>query len=132
MEKDLKKKAINTEEPVMESKEEKIKKEVKEAIEDIKAKNPKIRKVFPFLIEGEDGDEKDRYIIYLRQPSLVEFSQYMSLAEADGVGAMRDLAKNCYVGGDKEPVNDENIFLFGLLPNMQSILATRQSRLVNF
>ena len=44
---------------------------------------------------------------------------------------MRTLARDCFVDGDKELVDDESLFLFGLMGQLFELITTRQSLLVN-
>ena len=44
---------------------------------------------------------------------------------------MRQLARACFIEGDKELVDNESLFLFGLMSQLSEIITTRQSLLVN-
>lgn len=44
---------------------------------------------------------------------------------------MRQLAKDCFVDGDKELVDNDSLFLFGLMGQLSEIISTRQNVLVN-
>ncbi|MCS2303763.1 hypothetical protein NXX23_17875 [Bacteroides ovatus] len=39
--------------------------------------------------------------------------------------------RDCFVDGDKELVDDESLFLFGLMGQLSELITTRQSVLVN-
>ena len=52
-------------------------------------------------------------------------------SKKDEVIAMRTLARDCFVDGDKELVDDESLFLFGLMGQLSELITTRQSVLVN-
>lgn len=43
---------------------------------------------------------------------------------------MRTLAKDCYIEGDKDLVDNESLFLFGLMGQLSEIITTRQTVLV--
>ena len=44
---------------------------------------------------------------------------------------MRQLAKDCFVDGDIELVNDDNMFLFGTMNQFAKVIEARNGRLVN-
>ncbi|MFR9546853.1 MAG: hypothetical protein SNJ29_14955 [Rikenellaceae bacterium] len=92
----------------------------------------KLRKVYPMVVFGDtDCDEKDIYIAYLSEPSFPTFSKFMAASKKDEVTAMRTLAKDCFLEGDKELVDNDSLFLFGLMGQLSEIITTRQSAMVN-
>lgn len=108
--------------------EEQIRKRAKE----IKAEK-KLRKVYPMVVFGDtDNEEKEIYVAYLAEPSFAQFSKFMAASKKDEVMAMRTLAKDCFIEGDKELVDDESLFLFGLMGQLSEIIQTRQTTLVGF
>lgn len=56
----------------------------------------------------------------------------MVTSKRDEVSVMRALAEDCFIDGDKELVDDESLFLYGLMGQLSEIIATRQSTFVNF
>lgn len=91
----------------------------------------KLRKIFIAVIEGEEElDDKPFYIAYLRRPSLMHFSQYMNFAQKDVVQANQMLAKNVFLAGDRELVDDEDLFLYGLMGQLNHIIDSRNADLV--
>lgn len=109
-----------------------VRAEIAKRVAELKAANPKLKKVYPVVVEGDvDEGEKPYYTAYLRQPSFPEFSKYMSLSMKDPTGAMRELAKDVFIDGDRELVKDDSLFIFGLMPNITQITETRKSRIVN-
>ena len=105
--------------------------EIKEKAKQIKTEK-KLRKVIPMVVFGnESDDEKEFYVAYMREPSFAQFSKFMTASKKDEVTAMRTLAKDCFLDGDKDLVDDESLFLFGLMGQLSEIIATRQSILVN-
>lgn len=105
--------------------------EIKEKAHQIKA-DKKLRKVIPMVVFGDaSSGEKEFYVAYMREPSFPQFSKFMAASKKDEVTAMRTLAKDCFLDGDKELVDDESLFLFGLMGQLSEIIATRQSTLVN-
>lgn len=106
--------------------EEQIRKRAKE----LKAEK-KLRKVYPMVVFGDvDNEEKEIYVAYLGEPSFAQFSKFMAASKKDEVMAMRTLAKDCFIEGDKELVDDESLFLFGLMGQLSEIIQTRQTTLV--
>ena len=67
----------------------------------------------------------------MSEPSFPQFSKFMAASKKDEVIAMRTLARDCFVDGDKELVDDESLFLFGLMGQLSELITTRQSVLVN-
>jgi hypothetical protein len=92
----------------------------------------KLRKVFPMVVFGDETcGEKEVYVAYLSEPSFPQFSKFMAASKKDEVTAMRTLAKDCFLDGDKELVDNESLFLFGLMGQLSEVISTRQSLLVN-
>jgi len=105
--------------------------QIKEKAQELRAEK-KLRKVYPIVVWGDTScGEKEVYVAYLSEPSFPEFSKFMSASKKDEVVAMRTLAKDCFVDGDKELVDDESLFLFGLMGQLSEIISTRQTVLVN-
>lgn len=44
---------------------------------------------------------------------------------------MRTLAKECFLDGDKELVDDDSLFLFGLMGQLAQVIEMRNGKLVN-
>lgn len=109
---------------------EKIK-EIEEKANALKSSNPKLR-IFPIAVEGDPSfDEKEVYVGYFKQPTFADFSKYLAASQKDQVVAMRVLAKDCFLDGDKELVDNDSLFLFGLMGQLSEIIKIRQGRLVN-
>lgn len=90
-----------------------------------------VRVIYPLLIEGREYDKKDYYIGYFKQPDFKVFSKYLTAAQSNSTLAMRNLAKDCFVDGDKELVDDDSLFLFGLMGQLAQIIEMRNGTLVN-
>jgi hypothetical protein len=103
---------------------------IEKKVADLKEANPKA-KVYPLLVFGEGDDEKEVYVGYFTQPSFPTFSKYMTFAQKDQVSAMRQLAKDCFLDGDKELIDDDSLFLFGLMGQLQHIIKMRGGRVIN-
>jgi hypothetical protein len=92
----------------------------------------KLRKVFPMAVFGDEASgEKEVYVAYLSEPTFPQFSKFMAASKKDAVTAMRTLAKDCFLDGDKDLVDNDSLFLFGLMSQLSEIISTRQSALVN-
>jgi hypothetical protein len=104
--------------------------EIREKALKIKS-DKKLRKVFPMVVFGEADDEKELYVAYLSEPSFPQFSKFMAASKKDEVTAMRTLAKDCFLEGDRELVDNDSLFLFGLMSQLSEVISTRQSVLVN-
>ncbi len=106
-----------------------IREEIVKKAEALKAEH-KLRKIFVIIVEGEDGDEKPLYIAYLRRPSLVHFSQYMNFVQKDLVQANKMLATNVFLAGDRELIDDDELFLYGTMSQLSSLIDSRNADLV--
>ena len=105
--------------------------EIEEKVSELKANNPKCR-IFPLAVEGDpDYDDKDVYIGYFKQPSFVQFSKYLAASQNDQAVAMRTLARDCFLDGDKALIDDDSLFLFGLMGQLSEIIKMRQGKIVN-
>lgn len=91
----------------------------------------KLKVVFPLVVEGQEFDDKEVYIGYFRQPSFKAFSKYLTASQSNQAAAMRTLATDCFVGGDKELIDDDSLFLFGLMGQLGQIIQMRNGTLVN-
>lgn len=105
-----------------------VREEIIKKAQELKQQN-RLRKIFIAIVEG-DEDEKPFYIAYLRRPSLMHFSQYMNFAQKDVVQANQMLAKNVFLGGDRELIDDEDLFLYGLMSQLNHIIDSRNADLV--
>lgn len=99
-------------------------------IAELKAKF-NVKKVFVVIVQGnaEDG-EKPYYIAYLRRPNLMQFSQYMTFVQKDLVQANQMLARNIFLDGDKELIDDEELFLYGTMNQLNHVIDARNSDIV--
>ena len=89
--------------------------QIKEKAAALKAEK-KTRKVYPMVVFGDtDCGEKEFYVAYMGEPTFPQFSKFMAASKKDEVNAMRLLARDCFLDGDKELVDNESLFLFGLM-----------------
>lgn len=110
---------------------EKIQSEIEKKVAEIKAADSKLKRVFPIMVLGDEDDSKEYYVGYFKQPPFPAFSKYLSLSQKDQAGAMRELAKDCFIDGDKELIKDDSLFIYGLMPHLAQIIELRQGKLVN-
>ena len=104
--------------------------EIKEKAQKLKEEK-KLRKIYPMVVFGEESDEKEVYVAYMSEPTFPQFSKFMAASKKDEVMAMRTLARDCFIDGDRELVDNDSMFLFGLMGQLSELITTRQSTLVN-
>ncbi len=105
---------------------------IEKKVKELKTQNPDKKMIFPIVVDGNvDFGEKEYYVGYFCQPSFKTFSKYLSAAQNNQAVAMRVLAKDCFLDGDKELVDDDSLFLFGLMGQLSKIIEMRHGRLVN-
>ena len=110
----------------------KLLKEIEKKVADLKSQNPDKKMIFPIVIDGNvEFGEKEYYVGYFAQPSFKTFSKYLTAAQNNSAVAMRVLAKDCFIDGDKELIDDDSLFLFGLMGQLSKIIEMRHGRLVN-
>ena len=110
---------------------DKIQVEIEKKVAELKAADSKLKRVFPIMVLGDEGDSKDYYVGYFKQPSFTAFSKYLTFAQKDQAAAMRELAKDCFIDGDKDLIKDDSLFIFGLMPHLGQVIEMRQGKLVN-
>lgn len=108
-----------------------LKKEIESHVKELKEKDGKLKMVYPIIVEGEEYDDKEYYLAYFRQPNFTIFSKYLTFSQKDQAVAMRALATDCFIDGDKNLVDDDSLFLFGLFPQLGKLIQMRNGRLVN-
>ena len=88
------------------------------------------KRIQAIVIAGDDFDEKPLYVGYFKRPNTMQFSLWMNQAQKDPVMAHKTLAQNCFIGGDKELVDDEDMFLYGTMSKIAMIIEGRNADLV--
>lgn len=106
-----------------------VREEIVKKAEELKAMH-KLRKIFVIVVQGEEGDEKPLYIAYMRRPNLVHFSQYMNFVQKDLVQANKMLATNVFLAGDRELVDDDELFLYGTMQQLNHLIDSRNADMV--
>ena len=105
---------------------------IEKKVAEIKVANPNKKAIFPIVVDGNvDFGEKEHYVGYFCQPSFKTFSKYLTASQNNQAVAMRVLAKDCFLDGDKDLVDDDSLFLFGLMGQLSKIIEMRHGRLVN-
>jgi len=89
-----------------------------------------LRKVYVAVVVGDEDDDKPLYIAYLRRPNLMHFSQYMNFVQKDLIQANKMLATNIFLAGDKEMIDDDELFLYGTMQQLSRVIDSRNSDLV--
>jgi hypothetical protein len=109
-----------------------LKAEIEAKVAELKKENPKARVIYPIVVEGTEYDEKENYIGYFGQPSFKTFSKYLSMIQSGNQAvAMRTLANECFIAGDKDLVDNDSLFLFGLMGQLSKVIEMRNGALVN-
>ncbi|WP_373123661.1 hypothetical protein [Bacteroides caccae] len=106
-----------------------VREEIVKKAEELKAQH-KLRKIFIIVVEGEEGDDKPLYIAYLRRPNLIHFSQYMNFVQKDLVQASKMLATNVFLAGDRELIDDDELFLYGTMQQLSHLTDSRNADMV--
>lgn len=104
---------------------------IRERVEGLKAER-KLRKVYPMAVFGDtECGERKVYVAYLGELTFPQFSKFIAASKKDEVMAMRTLARDCFWRVTGELVDDDLLFLFGLMGQLAEIIQTHQSALVN-
>ena len=111
---------------------EELQKTIDANLSKLREKNPKTR-IHAIAVQGDpDYDDKEVYVGYFSEPSIKTFSKYMSfLNNNQQVPGMRALATDCFLDGDRELIEDDSLFLFGLMGQLTKIIEMRHGQLVN-
>lgn len=106
-----------------------VREQITKKIEELRSQTG-IKRIFAIVVTGDEFDEKPLYVGYFRRPNTMQFSLWMNMAQKDPVQANKNLAQNIYVGGDKELVDDEDLFLYGTMSKISSLIESRNADLV--
>lgn len=102
---------------------------IQEKIAEIK-KEKKLKRVYAIVVFGDDEDEKPIYVGYFKRPDFSTYTMFSMKAANDPVQASRMLAQNCFISGDKELVDDDDLFSFGLAAHISVLIQGRDGELV--
>lgn len=89
-----------------------------------------LKKVFPVVVMGEEGDSKPLYVAYFKRPDMATYARFMATVQNDEVQASMILAQNTIIDGDAELVNDEDLFVFGTMNQLTPIVQSRSGEVV--
>lgn len=107
-----------------------IRQQIAQKIAELKVAK-KVKRVFVIIVQGDvDAGELPYYIGYFRRPNLMEFSQYMNFAQKDISQASFMLAQQVFLDGNKELVDDQDLFLYGTMSQLNHIIDSRNSDIV--
>ena len=111
---------------------EELKKSIEKKVAELK-ESKKAKRIFPIVVEGDEADEKPIYVGYFKQPDFLTFSKYLTISQKqDPSVSLRQLAKDCFLDGDRELVDDDSLFIYGTMPYVSALTQTRRGGLVNF
>ena len=88
------------------------------------------KRIQAIVVVGDEYDEKPMYVGYFKRPNTMQFSIWMNQAQKDPVVANKTLAQNCFISGDKELVDDEDLFLYGTMSKISLLINSRNADLV--
>lgn len=108
---------------------ESIRQQIQSKIASIKAEK-KLKKVYAVVVYGDDDDAKEVYIGYFRRPDIGSYSRFMIRVQEDQIQASLSLAQACFIEGDRELVNDTDMFSFGTMNQLGAIIKSRGAELV--
>ena len=106
-----------------------VREEINAKAEELKKKSG-LKKVFVIVVNGDESDQKPLYIGYFRRPNLMEFSRYLSFVQKDIVQANKMLAGDTWLAGDKELVDDDELFLYGTMQQLGSLIDSRNAAML--
>lgn len=114
--------------------EKELKKEEKQSILDraaqIKKEQKRKGRVLPIAVFGREDDEKELYVAYFGEPSMANMSKFLTLSKTNEVKAMQQLAKDMFIEGDRDLVDDESLFMLGAMQVVGKIIESRQALVV--
>ncbi len=74
--------------------------------------------------------EKEMYVVLMAEPTFPQFFKFIPVSKKDEV-SVGTLVKDCFIEDDCELVNNDFLFLFGLMGQVTELITTRQSTLIN-
>lgn len=101
--------------------------DIEEKVAELK-RTRNLKRVFVIVVEGDtDAGEKPLYIGYFERPNLMHFSQYMTFVQKDITQANKMLARNTFITGDRELVDDDDLFLYGAMQQLTKLIESRNA-----
>jgi hypothetical protein len=97
--------------------------------EQVKAKH-KVKRVF--VIDVEDPDNEDKYYrAWLSKPDLKVLSAFYSVGQNDPIQASKMVFNGCFLEGDKEIVQNDEIFA-AAMAQIEDLMKVTRSRIAKF
>ena len=106
-----------------------VREQITKKIEELRAQTNN-KRIQAIVVAGDEYDEKPLYVGYFKRPNTVQFSLWMNQAQKDPVVANKTLAQSIFIGGDRELVDDEDLFLYGTMAKVSSLIESRNADLV--
>ena len=106
-----------------------IREQITKKIEELRQKTG-TKRIHAIVVKGDEFDNKPLYIGYFKRPNMLSLSLWMNMVQKDTIQANRTIAQNCFVDGDKELVDDEDLFLYGTQQKISTLMEGRNAELV--
>lgn len=106
-----------------------VREQITKKIEELRTQTGN-KRIQAIVVAGDEYDEKPLYIGYFKRPNTMQFSLWMNQAQKDPVVANKTLAQNTFVSGDKELVDNEDLFLYGTMSKVAQLIESRNADLV--
>lgn len=106
-----------------------IREQITKKIEELRTRTGN-KRIQAIVVIGDEYDEKPLYVAYFKRPNTMQFSLWMNQAQKDPVMANKTLAQSTYVDGDKELVDNEDLFLYGTMSKIAQLIESRNADLV--
>lgn len=106
-------------------------KAIKDKVAEIKKTKSLRGKIYPIYVFGDtDCGEKELYVAYMGEPNRMSMSKFMSMVKNDEVKAVSALANDIFIEGDRDLLDNDSLFLYGLMGQISAIMGSRQSGIV--
>ena len=106
-----------------------IREQITKKIEELRTRTGN-KRIQAIVVIGDEYDEKPLYVAYFKRPNTMQFSLWMNQVQKDPVMANKTLAQSTFVDGDKELVDNEDLFLYGTMSKIAQIIESRNADLV--
>lgn len=106
-----------------------VREQITKKIEELRTQTGN-KRIQAIVVAGDEYDEKPLYVGYFKRPNTMQFSLWMNQAQKDPVVANKTLAQNTFVFGDKELVDNEDLFLYGTMSKVAQLIESRNADLV--
>ena len=106
-----------------------VREQITKKIEELRTQTGN-KRIQAIVVAGDEYDEKPLYVGYFKRPNTMQFSLWMNQAQKDPVMANKTLAQNTFVSGDKELVDNEDLFLYGTMSKVAQLIESRNADLV--